>query len=370
MGKRFEDGRIPLDEKGEIDLDQAIEIGLPRVGDDAEEEEPRSDDEDDPPPEAPGAEKKAAGDTPEGRAAGGDPDTPPSAGKTPAEPATPPAPGGAEPRRRFSTWDAAEDGYANLQADHTRRSQELAETKRRLAELESQASQRTLQDRIAEADAAVEKFATEKSAEAQQAIGAIGEDDPQRDAKIAGVWGRCYGAIASFRAGKDREIAAAPGKKTVDGVDPVDGVDGVGKAGAEAPEPPPAAAPPAPAAAAAPDPAAALRRVTDLLEAHNAGQPAGSTPLGLADPVFRGFALQAPRAGADGKAMDLAAQTRWAIEQTTKHYAAIRATSLQGARAPMGRHGQGREAAGGKTREPEATLGDAIEQAHSARRIA
>jgi hypothetical protein len=92
----------------------------------------------------------------------------------------------------------------------------------------------------------------------------------------------------------------------------------------------------------------------------------------LEDPVFFGYASQAPAVDDTGAAIAFEDQVDWAIEQTRTHYQRTKSRLLQQAGQPMGRAGSGASAgtSGGTDTAPRrVTLNSAIERAQTRRTL-
>jgi hypothetical protein len=98
-----------------------------------------------------------------------------------------------------------------------------------------------------------------------------------------------------------------------------------------------------------------------------------SANLSQDDPVFVGFAQNAPASDEKGQALGLEAQVTWAIGKTQAHYAALRAKFNQEQHTPLqrGAAGPGGPAAGGDRHPParEKTLDEALAEVREQRRL-
>ena len=276
-----------------------------------------------------------------------------AAGEGAPSAAEPPAAGGeaAAPKEgRFESQDAAEEGYRNLQAKHTKAEQELA--RYREAERKRQEEAARAEQGKAFADQ-VREFSKEKNAEALQKIDDLDPDDFDDDA--------AYNArVAEIWADKDSEVAAFMHTRPAAGESP---------AGEETP----AGTGEAPAGEEA---SAGAQTTWDDVVATAQAQDQG---FDTQDPAFISYCRMAPKEGEDGKELPFEDQVAWAVNQTKDYHqrlvrgtAAERSEGHQRRNAPLGRGGSppgGRGGAGGQGAPRPVSLDDAVTGALESRRL-
>ncbi len=251
---------------------------------------------------------------------------------------------------RFASQEAAEEGYRNLQAKHTKAEQELArykEAERKKREADTRAEQgKAFADQVRE-------FSKEKNAEALQKIDDLDPDDFDDDA--------AYNArVAEIWADKDSEVAAfmhaPPAAERPSGEEAPAG-EGEAPAGGE-------------------DAAGAQATWDDVVATAQAQDQGFDTQ----DPAFISYCRMAPKEGEDGKELPFEDQVAWAVNQTKDYHqrlvrgtAAERSEGHQRRNAPMGRGGSppGGPAGGtgGKGAPQPVSLDDAVSGALESRRL-
>ncbi len=238
---------------------------------------------------------------------------------------------------RFKDHGAAEEGFRNLQAKTTRAEQELAEMKKANVQREAEENAVKL---AAEKDKASREFAAERQKETLAAINDLDHEDPDYDEKIAKTWAENNVDIINFAqnpqlAVQESQPAEEPG-------------------GDRQVETPPRDQGPS----------------NEEIQAYvsQCVNDAGISEEQM--PVFQGFVTQTTGVNDDGSEATIGQQVQWAIDQTKKHYADVKAQVRAEMEQPMTRQGQGRGPGGG-AKEPEGivTLEDAMASAREQRRI-
>jgi hypothetical protein len=273
-----------------------------------------------------------------------------------------------ESKPRFKDHAAAEEGYRNLQGQTTKAQQELADARKRLAEIEAQqAAQRDQQsagERQALIDQAIDEYEIERNEKAMKDIEALDTDDPEHQKKVARIWAACHKDVRKFVAapvdkdGKPLEVGSR--KSEVGSAEekqiPPEGVE--------------SSAADSNARSARTSPKAGGKTADQIREEIDGKvRAAGIDPD---DELWVGVALTTPEKDADGKSMSVDQQIEWTINRYNEKRAAMLARVRQEAGLPLGEGGGGPPAEKGGGGNPPAGpigLGDAIARANDRRRL-
>lgn len=240
-----------------------------------------------------------------------------------------------EEKFRFEDHAAAEEGFRSIEERALRAEQELAEAKKTLAQKEADEQAARL---AAEKEKASREYAVERQKKTLAAINDLDPEDPDYDDKVARAWADSN--LDIFNYAQDPPLES-------------------GEASEDPGEPREERTPPEKR-----DPSQ-----SEIREFVNqCASEAGITRKQM--PVFLGFAAQSSEYRPDGTPATIGEQVQWAIDQTTKHYADMRAQVRAEMEQPMTRQGQGRDPGGDKQEKPGiVTLDDALNGAMEQRRI-